>query len=559
MNAATQATYTAGDLSALTRAHVLDLAVAVMATARLTVRVKAPYFSIGLTKLVPVPRWGLGTIGVSANGVLIFDPIFIVVQGLAKVAGLPVHEVLHVLDNHSGRRGTRDPRRWNINADRSINTIVRDCGFELPCGKDEGCWPRDLGPGTPEGLMAEQYYDLDEQQRAEEKAKRDAAKAKQTPPPPPPPSKDESDDDTSEEPGEEPAGEDGDGAQGEEPGEDGDGDDADGDESSDDEGGDEDGDGEGTGEGEGAGGSDADDDASEPSGEGSGSGPGEDGDDASAEGEGEGDDDATAEDEGVGRGHCGSCAGNALEDEVNIDPADKRSEAEMARIAKQVAQAIQEHGASGRGNMPKGLLLLANAVNAPAKVSWQQKLQHAVKRAARVRTGANVYRFDGPSKRQGGIGYGVGRALMPRPRAVVPNVAIMIDTSGSMGQSELTAALREAGACIKALGAPVLYGTCDAAVHTLQKVQNASDLAKLLKGGGGTSFVPAFAALDALKGDKRPELVVFITDGGGDAPAKPPAGMSVIWLLVGAHRCKPWVAGDYSNRIAWGEFIEVDD
>ncbi len=573
--------------SAFTPAFILDYAHAILATARLRVRAVAPYFAIGLTKLTAVPRPGLRTIGVTAFGVLLFDPSFIVAQGVEKTAGLLVHEVLHVLDNHSGRRGTRDPARWNINADRSINTIVRDMGFELPDGNEKGCWPSDLGPATPEGLMAEQYYDLDEKKRAADKAKRDAENAKK-----PPPADDESDgDDTT---GEDDAAGDDDNADGSQDRDDsaedadaGDSDEGDSDEGDCDrsDGGDtstppthderdatdanpddaasdgEDGDfgfpGAPADGAEGSEGSEPSEDASseadEPGGD-----PG--GDPENEPGSEPGSEPATepGDPEGVGNGRCGSCAGNALADEKNIDPADERSAAEMARAAKQMAQAIQEHAAAGRGNVPAGLQLLAGAVVGVAKVRWQAKLQRAVKRASQVRAGANVYRFDGPSKRQAGLGYGPGRALMPRPRAVTPNVALVIDTSGSMGRTELVAALREAGACIKALGAPVMYMTCDAAVHTMQKVSNAADLAKLLKGGGGTSFVPPFQAIEAMKGAQRPELVVFITDGGGDAPVTPPAGVEVIWLLVGAHRTRPWTTGTYAP-VPWGEVIEVDD
>jgi predicted metal-dependent peptidase len=514
---------------------VQEEAEAILGTARLMVRAKAPFFATGLTKLTFVARPGLNTIGVTYRGVLIYDPAWVAQQGIEKSAGLLVHEALHILDHHGDRRGSRDPARWNRNADRAINTIVRDMGFKLPDGPDTGCWPSDLGPGTPEGLTAEQYHELDLQQEAAKKAKQPQG---------------EPGEDEDEEPGEEPAGEPGEGAQDEEPGEG-----SEGEPGEDEDGGDPT---EGSGEEPGEDG-DGSEDAEEPSeGSGEGSGSGE-GGDPSSEDEEPGEV-KPGDPHGVGRGQCGSCAGNALDDEANINPEDERSEAEMQRIAKQMAMAIQEHAAAGRGGLPAGLRLLADAVTGIAKVRWQQKLQQAVKRAARVRSGANVYRFDGPSKRQAGIGYGVGRALMPRPRAVVPNVALMIDTSGSMGRTEMTAALRESAAVIKTLNAPLLYGTCDCAVHTLQKITSVSDLVKLLKGGGGTSFVPAFKALDALKGEQRPEVVIFVTDGDGDAPVTCPPGMAVIWLLVGPYKRKPSAEGQgYSSRITWGTYIEVDD
>ncbi len=143
--------------------------------------------------------------------------------------------------------------------------------------------------------------------------------------------------------------------------------------------------------------------------------------------------------------------------------------------------------------------------------------------------------------------------MIPALRAPVPKVAVAIDTSGSMGAGELTSALREAAGVLAAVGAQVTLATCDAAVHGLQRVRSVADVRKQLKGGGGTDFCPVFAAMDKAPGG-RPDVLIFITDGGGPAPAQAPHNMKVIWLLVGEHRCKPM-----SPWGGWGEVIEVDE
>ena len=50
-----------------------------------------------------------------------------------------------------------------------------------------------------------------------------------------------------------------------------------------------------------------------------------------------------------------------------------------------------------------------------------------------------------------------------------------------------------------------------------------------LKGGGGTSFVPVF---DLLEEDfEKPAVVLYLTDGYGDAPKKEP-NYPVIWGII---------------------------
>jgi predicted metal-dependent peptidase len=52
----------------------------------------------------------------------------------AQQLGLLAHEVMHVALLHNWRRGSRDPKRWNVAADYAINPIVLKAGFELPPG-----------------------------------------------------------------------------------------------------------------------------------------------------------------------------------------------------------------------------------------------------------------------------------------------------------------------------------------------------------------------------------------------------------------------------------------
>jgi predicted metal-dependent peptidase len=219
----------------------------------------------------------------------------------------------------------------------------------------------------------------------------------------------------------------------------------------------------------------------------------------------------------------------------------------MDRLNRQTAEAIREHGAKNRGTMPAELSRWADDILKPAKIPWGVKLSRAVRAACGWRAGAVQHRWDGPGRRQAGIGYGPGKPVMPRLRQPTPCVAIAIDTSGSMGERELTTALREANGALKAVGAEVDFVSCDTKVHGLGKIKRIEDAAALCKGGGGTDFRPVFEALE--KRRPKPEVVIFATDGYGPAPERQPNGMKTIWLLIGG-----------TNPPApWGEAIVVEE
>ncbi len=251
----------------------------------------------------------------------------------------------------------------------------------------------------------------------------------------------------------------------------------------------------------------------------------------------------------VGAGHCGSCAGHAAGNEPAGDDADGRSEAQLRRTSKAVAEAIREAASKNPGSVPGGLVRIAELALEPPKVRWERQLHVAARAAVATRAGCGQRRYDGPSKKQAGVGYGRGRPILARWRYPIPRVAIAIDTSGSMSEGDLTLALRETAGVMKATGAEVEVCSCDVEVYGgLKKVKNIMDAAKMLTGGGGTDFRPVFAELK--KARQATDILVFITDGYGPAPSEAPPGLQVIWLLVGKHTQTP---------APWGKVIVCAD
>jgi predicted metal-dependent peptidase len=114
-----------------------------------------------------------------------------------------------------------------------------------------------------------------------------------------------------------------------------------------------------------------------------------------------------------------------------------------------------------------------------------------------------------------------GQRIKPKPR-----IAVAIDTSGSIGDKILARFISEISAIMTQMGAAVRVITCDADVHQIKDFTNAADLRRFVpRGGGGTSFDPAFDAAISYK----PNVMVYLTDLEAEHPAKPP--FPVIWAI----------------------------
>ena len=261
---------------------------------------------------------------------------------------------------------------------------------------------------------------------------------------------------------------------------------------------------------------------------------------------------------GLGHGQCGSCAGNGPGFEKNLPQGIKeqgRSPEQMKVMRKQTAQAVKDFAGKQAGSVPSDLLRWAEAALGPSKIPWDQKLQMAALHAITdFVAGEADYSFDRISRRQGGIGFGAGKPVIPSTIDPVVHVWVPFDTSGSMSGDELSLGLREVKSILETGGVRTTFIACDAAMHSMAEIKELEEVRALLKGGGGTDFNPVFEAAD--KAQDRPCLIVYVTDGCGPAPAAPPHGIAVIWLLVGRYRQVPYCG---RGNVAYGEVIHIDE
>ncbi len=215
-----------------------------------------------------------------------------------------------------------------------------------------------------------------------------------------------------------------------------------------------------------------------------------------------------------------------------------REEADAIRDA--VAAAVVE-AAKSRGTDPGGWGVWARGRLAPPEVDWRRELRAQVATAAVLARGCDDYSYTRPSRR--GTFCGV---IMPRLVRPQPEVVVVVDTSGSMGQADLTAAVSEIEGVIRALGqreVPVI--SCDAAAHAHQRVRSARDVR--LVGGGGTDMRRGIqAAIEDLKA----KVIVVLTDGYTPWPDTRPRGVHVIAGMVGHERTALPAHPDWLRAVA---------
>jgi len=205
------------------------------------------------------------------------------------------------------------------------------------------------------------------------------------------------------------------------------------------------------------------------------------------------------------------------------------SETEQQQLAVQwrqrLAGAAQQ--AMQTGKLGAAMARLVDELLQP-RLPWRMLLARYMTAVAR-----DDYSYMRPSRRE-------GSALLPRLKSSQVDVVIVLDTSGSINDTEMCEFITEINAIKGQIRARLTLHACDARLCEhgpwIYEPWEAFSLPEHIQGRGGTSFTPAFEWLETE--GRQPDLLVYFTDAEGEFPVVEPT-YPVIWLVKG-HGKVPW-------------------
>lgn len=213
---------------------------------------------------------------------------------------------------------------------------------------------------------------------------------------------------------------------------------------------------------------------------------------------------------------------------LNTDDMERLSVQWRQRMAGAAQQAMQA------GKMSGALSRLVDHLLQP-QLPWRMLLARYMTATAR-----NDYNYTRPSRRE-------GKAILPSLRSSQVDVVVVVDTSGSISNSEISEFIAEVNAIKGQVCARITLHACDE--HLAEEgpweyeVWDEFVLPDTITGGGGTSFKPVFTWL-AQEG-KRPDLLIYFTDAEGLFPEQEPS-YPVIWLVKS------------KGKVPWGQRIQLN-
>jgi len=163
-----------------------------------------------------------------------------------------------------------------------------------------------------------------------------------------------------------------------------------------------------------------------------------------------------------------------------------------------------------------------------SQVPWSRILLSFI---GNIVSGSEEYRWEKPNHRHPLS----SEVIMPGLVDVeLDDLVFVVDTSGSMSDSQLAQIASELGKVVQYVSEVVIY-TTDAEVQEKVRVRDAGEIFKKLKfkGSGGTDFRPIFEEV------KRCACMVFFTDGYATYPEKPPR-YPVLWVLTKDNQTPPF-------------------
>jgi len=169
------------------------------------------------------------------------------------------------------------------------------------------------------------------------------------------------------------------------------------------------------------------------------------------------------------------------------------------------------------------------------RISWQSLLSTFMSRLAR-----DDFSYSRPSRRP-------GNAILPTLRSHQIDIAVAIDTSGSISQQEIDEFVSEINAIKSTIRSSITLIACDDKIFPSSPWRYESweeiNFPASLGGGKGTNFRPVFELLNSL--DNPCDVLIYFTDAKGLFPEKIP-NYPVLWLVKG------------KESVPWGDRIQLN-
>ncbi|MEU4835221.1 VWA-like domain-containing protein [Streptosporangium sp. NPDC023615] len=240
-------------------------------------------------------------------------------------------------------------------------------------------------------------------------------------------------------------------------------------------------------------------------------------------------------------------------------------ELERELLERSIAAGVQERAAT-RGDVPLGLRRWAEGRLRP-EVDWRALLGSLIRRGVSTAAGRVDFGHRRPSRRAGAT----PGIVMPAMVGPAPSVAVVIDTSGSVGRPVLGRLVAETTGVLNRAAGPrrrLRVICCDTVAHPVQEIRRAQDAVAAvaavaarntvntvdamgamdaadagglaLTGGGGTDMRAGIAAAVALR--PRPDLVIVMTDGLTPWPERRPPAQVIVCLVGEEGQAPAWAA-----------------
>lgn len=231
--------------------------------------------------------------------------------------------------------------------------------------------------------------------------------------------------------------------------------------------------------------------------------------------------------EGEGPPVCFSDKGRPWEQGKPDDESPGLTEKQSESMRQDVAKEILESSRS-RGDVHHTWAGWAESQIETPKIPWQSQLRRFARHSMSVTSGASNFTFTRRSRRQHVVR---GGAVIPAVYHPKLEIAVVVDTSGSMSDSDLTRCLSEMSGIARTAGGSLFVVTGDTEASWSKQCSSVRQVEFTSR--GGTDMRPLIA--HAAKQSPSPHCIIVLTDGYTPWPRQQDCRLPVMVGLIGHH------------------------